>query len=59
MMTPAVRQLVAKRATSAEIQAALGPAWITMRKDGLIKAASGDTMLDEVDSLPYRYQNVR
>lgn len=48
MMTPAVRQLVAKRATSAEIQAALGPAWITMRKDGLIKAASGDTMLDEV-----------
>ena len=48
MMTPTVRQLVAKRATSAEIQSALGAAWITMRKDGLIKAASGETMLDEV-----------
>lgn len=49
-ITPEIQQLILKRATSGEIQAAaLKQGMVTMRQDGYLKALAGRTTLTEVN----------
>lgn len=49
LTTPAMRQAITERRTASyEILATADPAHVTMRHDGLIKAAAGQTTVDEV-----------
>lgn len=49
-VTPAIQELILKRATSSEIQKkAQGNGMVTMREDGYLKALAGETTLAEVD----------
>jgi type II secretory ATPase GspE/PulE/Tfp pilus assembly ATPase PilB-like protein len=48
LTTPQLRQAISQRAGPMELATIAGPDFITMRKDGLIKAASGETTVEEV-----------
>ncbi|TXG77370.1 type II/IV secretion system protein [Patescibacteria group bacterium] len=49
-VTPAIQQLILKRAPSSEIQkVAQAEGMVSMREDGYLKALAGDTSLAEVD----------
>ncbi len=49
-VTEAIQDLILKRATSSEIQAAAQKqGMLTMRQDGYLKALAGQTTLKEVD----------
>jgi len=43
-----LRQAIMRRAGAHEVIPALGPEFVTMRRDGLLKAAQGLTTVDEV-----------
>ena len=46
----AIRQATTRRATSLELGRLVGPEFQTMRRDGVVKAAQGLTLLNEVFS---------
>ncbi len=48
LTTTAVRQAIAARATPLDMARAIGPQFVTMRRDGIIKASQGLTTVDEV-----------
>jgi len=48
LTTPQLRAGIAKRLSPHELLAAAGPGLVTMRRDGMMKAASGETTMDEV-----------
>lgn len=48
LTTPQLRAGIAKRLSPHELLAAAGPGLVTMRRDGMMKAASGETTVDEV-----------
>jgi len=48
LTTTAVRQAIAARATPLDMARAVGPDFVTMRRDGILKASEGVTTVDEV-----------
>ncbi len=48
LTTPALRQAISQRATMQEMSRIVGPGYVTMRMDGVAKAAAGMTTLSEV-----------
>ena len=48
LTTTGVRQAIASRATVLEMGRVVGPEFVTMRRDGIIKASQGITTVDEV-----------
>ncbi|MFZ4573171.1 MAG: GspE/PulE family protein [Phycisphaerales bacterium] len=48
LTSPSLRQAISQRAGPMELAAIAGPGFITMRKDGMLKAAAGETTVDEV-----------
>lgn len=48
LTTPQLRAGIAKRLSPHELLAAAGPGLVTMRRDGMMKASSGETTVDEV-----------
>ncbi len=48
LTTPSLRAAIGKRSSMQEINAVVGPGFVTMRRDGMQKAAEGATTVDEV-----------
>ncbi len=48
LTTPGLRQCMAKHASAIEMARHMQPGFITMRRDGVIKAATGQTSIEEV-----------
>ncbi len=48
LTTPAMRQAIARRGTMMDMMQTAEKGFVTMRRDGLIKAAEGQTTVDEV-----------
>jgi type II secretory ATPase GspE/PulE/Tfp pilus assembly ATPase PilB-like protein len=48
LTSPAIRQAISQRAGTQDLARIVGPQFITMRKDGLVKAAEGFTTVAEV-----------
>jgi type II secretory ATPase GspE/PulE/Tfp pilus assembly ATPase PilB-like protein len=47
-MSSELRRAVAERATPQQLHRIMGPSYVTMRRDGIMKAAQGFTTVDEV-----------
>ncbi|MBL8962691.1 MAG: type II/IV secretion system protein [Phycisphaeraceae bacterium] len=47
-MTSELRRAVSERATTQQLSRIIGPSYVTMRRDGIIKASQGHTTVDEV-----------
>jgi type II secretory ATPase GspE/PulE/Tfp pilus assembly ATPase PilB-like protein len=48
LTNPPLRQAISRRSGVMEMAAIAGPEFVTMRRDGLIKAANGETTVEEV-----------
>jgi len=48
LTTPGMRQTMARRASAIEMAKQVQPGFITMRRDGVMKAVSGETSIEEV-----------
>ena len=48
LTTPQIRQAISQRTGAHEMMKLLGGTFVTMRRDGILKAASGETTVDEV-----------
>ncbi len=48
LTTPAIRQGISQRISAPDMMKLLGPDFVTMRRDGMMKAANGETTVEEV-----------
>jgi len=48
LTTVKMRQAISKRCSSQDVAATVGPGFVTMRRDGIMKAAIGMTTVEEV-----------